>query len=388
EEDSGTLTFTVTRTGGSSGEATVAYSFANGSAENGSDFSATDGTVIFADGETSKTITVALSADTEIEDDETFTVTLTETSAGTIGTVSATGTILGDDAPPLPPTLSIANASVTEGDEGLVAINFVVTRTGSSAGEVTANYVVDLGTASADDFAEGTILSGQVVFTDGQASATVTLQVNGDTAIEADETFTVTISSPDEAVQIGTASATGTIINDDILPTPIANVFVNEITYDPAGTDSGETIEVAGVAGTDLTGWKLVLYNGNGGTAYAATGGSTAGIALSGTIADQSNGYGTMSFAAPGLQNGSPDGIALVDALGRVVQFISYEGSFVATNGPAAGMTSTDIGVEQNNDAIGNSLQLTGAGSSYEDFTWTAGQTSNYNVINTAQNFL
>lgn len=388
EEDSGALTFTVTRSGGTSGEAIVAYSFANGTAQNGSDFSATNGSVTFADGEASKTITVALSADTDIEDDEAFTVTLTETSAGTIGTATATGTIIGDDAPPLPPTLSIAGASATEGNEGTTAISFVVTRSGSSIGEVVANYTVALGTATADDLAPGTALTGQVVFADGQTSATVTLQVNGDTTVEADETFTVSISSTDEVVQIGTGSATGTILNDDILPTPIANVFVNEITYDPAGTDSGETIEVAGVAGTDLTGWKLVLYNGNGGAAYAATGGSTAGIALSGTLADQSNGYGTLSFAAPGLQNGAPDGIALVDALGRVVQFISYEGVMTATNGPAAGMTSTNIGVSQENDTIGNSLQLTGAGSGYADFAWTAGQASNYNAVNSGQTFL
>ena len=43
------------------------------------------------------------------------------------------------------------------------------------------------------------------------------------------------------------------------------SVFINEIHYDNTGTDAGEAIEVAGPAGTDLTGWSLVLYNGNGG---------------------------------------------------------------------------------------------------------------------------
>ncbi len=42
-------------------------------------------------------------------------------------------------------------------------------------------------------------------------------------------------------------------------------VFINEIHYDNAGTDTGEAVEIAGPAGTDLTGWSLVLYNGNGG---------------------------------------------------------------------------------------------------------------------------
>ena len=45
-------------------------------------------------------------------------------------------------------------------------------------------------------------------------------------------------------------------------------VFVNEIHYDNTGTDANEAIEVAGPAGTDLSGWSLVLYNGNGGTHY------------------------------------------------------------------------------------------------------------------------
>jgi hypothetical protein len=74
----------------------------------------------------------------------------------------------------------------------------------------------------------------------------------------------------------------------------------------------------------------------------------------------------------PGLQNGSPDGIALVDASNKVIQFLSYEGAFKATNGPAIGMTSTDIGIAQTSTGNGgNSLQLIGRGTKYSDFTWT-----------------
>jgi hypothetical protein len=74
-----------------------------------------------------------------------------------------------------------------------------------------------------------------------------------------------------------------------------------------------------------------------------------------------------------GLQNGSPDGIALVDASNKVIQFLSYEGAFKATNGPAIGMTSTDIGIAQTStETVGNSLQLIGRGTKYSDFTWTA----------------
>src|SRR5665648_170881 len=86
-------------------------------------------------------------------------------------------------------------------------------------------------------------------------------------------------------------------------------VFINEIHYDNDGTDAGEAIEVAGPAGTDLTGWSLVLYNGSSTQLnFYDT------VPLSGLILDQDNGFGTLEFSRAGIQNGSPDGLALVDA--------------------------------------------------------------------------
>ncbi len=161
------------------------------------------------------------------------------------------------------------------------------------------------------------------------------------------------------------------------------NVFINELHYDNVGTDAGEGIEIAGPAGTDLTGWSLVLYNGNGGAVYDTD-------ILSGIIPDQQNGFGTLSVQYPlnGIQNGSPDGIALVDPNKTVVQFLSYEGTFTAVGGPANGLASTDIGVrEAGTEPIGQSLQLTGTGNVYEDFAWTAPATSTYNAANNGQTF-
>ena len=101
---------------------------------------------------------------------------------------------------------------------------------------------------------------------------------------------------------------------------------------------------------------SLAPYNGNGGLLYSST-------ALSGIIPDQQNGYGTLFFAIAGLQNGAPDGIALIKPDNSVVMFLSYEGSFTATDGLAIGLTSTDIGVlEVGTEALGLSLQLSGAG--------------------------
>ena len=140
-------------------------------------------------------------------------------------------------------------------------------------------------------------------------------------------------------------------------------VFINEIHYDNQGGDVGEFIEIAGPAGTDLSTYELILYNGNGGTEYNT-------VALAGTIDDEGAGYGALSFSISGIQNGAPDGIVLAEN-GTVVQFLSYEGSFTATNGIASGMTSLDIGVsESSSTLIGESLQLTGIGSFYDDFSW------------------
>lgn len=163
--------------------------------------------------------------------------------------------------------------------------------------------------------------------------------------------------------------------------TPFAiPVFINEIHYDNVSTDTGEAIEIAGPAGTDLSGWSIVLYNGNGGATYGT-------LSLSGAIPDQCGGYGTVSVAAVGLQNGSPDGLALVNG-STVVQFLSYEGTFTAVGGPANGMTSTDIGVsEGGSDPAGWSLRLTGTGSNYEDFAWQPPAAASFGACNPGQTF-
>ena len=261
---------------------------------------------------------------------------------------------------------------------------FTVTRANGSVGAVSATYTIANGTTNASDFGAGFVSTGTVSFLDGETSAQIHVPIHGDTTFEANETFTVTLSAPQGGATIANATGTGTITNDDAAP-PVANVWINEINYDPPSTDTNEYIEIAGLAGTDLTGWTLVLYNGNGGAPYAATGFTAAGIPLSGAIANQSNGFGFIKVLAPAVQNGSPDGIALVDNAGRVVQFLSYEGSFTAVGGAANGMVSTDIGVIQNNDAL--TLQLTGAGSSYGDFTWV-NQANTEGAANTGQSFL
>ncbi len=154
---------------------------------------------------------------------------------------------------------------------------------------------------------------------------------------------------------------------------PLPTVNISEFHYDNVGTDAGEFIELTGDAGADLAGWSLVLYNGNGGAAYNT-------IDLSGTtIDDEGTGIGAVDFQLPvnGLQNGAPDGMALVNPLGEVVEFLSYEGTFAATDGPALGLTSVDVGVaESSSTAIGESLQ-------FFNGSWTGPTTASPGTVNT-----
>ena len=160
-----------------------------------------------------------------------------------------------------------------------------------------------------------------------------------------------------------------------------ATVWINEIHYDNASTDVGEGIEIAGPAGTDLTGWTVRLYNGAGGAVYLSR-------ALTATIPDQENGYGTTmvpDLPAGILQNGSPDGIALIHS-GVLVQFLSYEGTFAGVGSEANGITSTDIGVSEDGAGpVGDSLRLIGTGTTYQDFTWATTAPNSFDAPNQGQ---
>ena len=204
-------------------------------------------------------------------------------------------------------------------------------------------------------------------------------------------TFTWSSSATSVATVSGTGVATGVAAGDATItataPNAVAGsaslhvdapttpglpaVRFSELHYDNFGTDAGEAIEVEGPAGTSLTGWSIVLYNGNGGLQYNTQ-------PLSGTIAESCSGRGVVFVTYPqdGIQNGSPDGMALVNATGEVVEFLSYEGTFAATDGPAAGKTATDIGASESSSPIGQSLQRTAAGA------WLAPATSTFGACN------
>lgn len=160
---------------------------------------------------------------------------------------------------------------------------------------------------------------------------------------------------------------TATVHVTDPPPPPTGDFHFNEIHYDNVETDAGEAIEIEGPAGADLSGFSILLYNGD--VASRAVYNTRA---LSGVLPASCGTRGVLTFTYPsnGIQNGSPDGMALVNSSGQVLEFLSYEGTFTAASGPAAGLTSTDILASQTNAADGFSLQRNSAN------RWASGRSS------------
>ncbi|MEQ8995976.1 MAG: glycoside hydrolase family 9 protein [Coleofasciculus sp. B1-GNL1-01] len=131
------------------------------------------------------------------------------------------------DASPSIPTLSVDDVSVTEGDNGTVAAEFVVNMSEASDQEVTVEYGTDNGTATAGS--DYTAQSGTITFAAGETSKIISVDVNGDTTVESNETFNLNLSNASNAT-IADAQGVGTINNDDADSTPVLPQFsINDV---------------------------------------------------------------------------------------------------------------------------------------------------------------
>jgi len=208
--------FTVSVDQAQSAPVTVDFSTANGTATAPSDYAPASGTLTFAPGETAKTITVQANGDTTVEPDETFTVNLSNAVGNaTIADAQAVATIVNDDrtATPPPARISIGDVTMAEGNAGQTAFRFTVSLDGAQSAPVTVDFSTANGTATAPrDYVAG---SGTVTFAPGETTRTVTVQVNGDTRKEANETFTVNLANAAGNATIADGHAVGTILNDD-----------------------------------------------------------------------------------------------------------------------------------------------------------------------------
>jgi endonuclease I len=168
-----------------------------------------------------------------------------------------------------------------------------------------------------------------------------------------------------------------------------AEVFINEFHYDDATSsgDTGERIEIVATAGETLSSYRIYLYNGSTPSAAVTYDNDLVPAGSLVSCGGQVR-IATLSYPTNGIQNGPNDGIALVNPSGQVVQFISYEGAITASNGPAAGRTSTNLPVsETGSDPAGRSLQLGGTGSSYANFSWRSAATATFGACNNGQTF-
>jgi hypothetical protein len=205
-ESAGNAVFTVSMSSPSTSVVTVSYATAAGTATAGSDYTTTTGSLTFAVGETSKTITVPILADGLAETAvETFTVTLSSPTNATILDGTGVASVIDDDTAP---TVSVAGGSA---DEDAGAIDFAVTLSAASGLPVTVNYAATAGTAGAGDF---TAVSGTLTFAPGTVSQGISVPIVDDLLVEGSETITLTLSSPTNAT-LGTAVATGTIVDND-----------------------------------------------------------------------------------------------------------------------------------------------------------------------------
>ncbi|UFN49473.1 cellulase family glycosylhydrolase [Roseomonas sp. OT10] len=212
--------FTISLSHAATGPVTVRYATVGQTATAGSDFTAASATLTFAAGETSKTVAIKVLGDTLAEANEKFMVMLGNATGATIADNRGDGTILDDDAAPLP-ALSVNDVAVAEGNAGTTNATFTVSLSQAASAPVTVRYATANGTATAgSDYAAA---SGTLTFAAGETSKTVTVKVTGDTAVEADEGFTLLLSGATGAT-IADGTGAATIRNDDAAALPALRV--------------------------------------------------------------------------------------------------------------------------------------------------------------------
>ncbi len=213
EDGAPNLVYTFTLNQAASSAISINYTI-GGTAANGIDYATIASPLVIPAGNTTGTVTVNPTADTNIEADETVTLTLAAGSGYTVGVPnSATGTILNDDLP----NLVINDVTVNEGNAGITNFTFTVSLSAPAGpGGVTFNIATANGSATAGVDYVAQSLTAQTIPT-GSSTYTFTVLVNGDLLNEPSETFFVNVTGVVNAVVVD-GQGVGTITNDDPLP--------------------------------------------------------------------------------------------------------------------------------------------------------------------------
>ncbi len=220
-EDVGMATVTVQRKGGFSGNLSVEYETTNGTAIAGQDYTASSGTVNFANGETSQTIQIPIMNDSTTEPDETFTISLKNPSAlDSLGAPMRMVITIQDQS--TVPALLEFGANVTEGDTGTTTQMLLEVRLSAATGRTvsvdyaTADFNAHSGAACGTPGVDYEPVAGKLTFQPGSFSMFVPVRICGDKSAEANETFTFNISKAVNAT-IADGQGIGVITNDDVM---------------------------------------------------------------------------------------------------------------------------------------------------------------------------
>ncbi len=267
EGDSGEvdMTFTVTLSAAQTGPVTVQYSTVEDTAQVEVDYVGNSGTLTFAAGVLTQTITVKIKGDTLAEGDERLFVRLFGATGATISDAEGIGTILDGDDDAL--TLTIDNVSQNEGDNNAASqFVFTVRLNRASSERVTVQYATADITASStsgdtQDYQPQALTT--LTFEPGETVKQFTVLVRGDARYEIDEQFAVNLSNPTGA-GLGRSKGVGTILNDEAQPTvSIGDVVVNEFTG--KASEATFTVFLSRSSGVDTK----VSYSTANGTATA-----------------------------------------------------------------------------------------------------------------------
>ena len=254
-------TFTVTLSRAFDQTVTVDYATADDSASAPSDYTGVAATqLVFNPGDTSKQFTVQVNGDDVFEPNEQFFVNLSNPSNATLLDPQGVGAITNDDTAP---TISIGDRTLAEGDSGPTAFNFAVTLSNASSSAITVHYQTADGTATAgSDYT--TIADTVLTIPAGDTSANIAVEVSGDTAYEADETFFVNLSDPSNATILD-GQGDGTITNDDAAVG--GSIEFVSATYSVSESGGPAQITVQRTGGTD--GQATATFSTSDGTATA-----------------------------------------------------------------------------------------------------------------------
>jgi endonuclease/exonuclease/phosphatase family metal-dependent hydrolase len=221
-EGAGTATLTLSLSAPASTDVTVGFRALAGTARAGADFTEVSGTVSFPQNVTSQTVSVPIAADALDEANEILFVALTNAVGATIGDWVAEVTILDDDPPP---TVSIGDITLMEGNSGTREAVLQVSLSVPSGLPVTVPYATRNGSATTPE--DYLAASGVLAFAEGETTKTVPVAVVGDTVWEQAETVFVDLGGPTNAV-IADGEGRISIVNDDLPTVSIGDVSFAE----------------------------------------------------------------------------------------------------------------------------------------------------------------